>query len=175
MVEYVNYYTKVCIIFPIHGGFLVTPSNHLKNRGCWKCWLEKRITEKRKKKTNNLKIIKMEVISKEEYLKVHYGDRKEYFRLVESKLKPMKFSIGDVIHTIDYHYLEDEHGNDIDQEIMFVNPKVITGKYKITGFVDSKSNDYYCITILDEFGRSGSTAYVGEKIIFENYKNSNMI
>lgn len=35
-------------------------------------------------------------------------------------------------------------------------------------------NDYYCITILDEFGRSGSTAYVGEKVIFENYKNSNM-
>ena len=57
----------------------------------------------------------MEVISKEEYLKVHYGDRKDYFRLVESKLKPMKFSIGDVIHTIDYHYLEDGDGNDIDQ------------------------------------------------------------
>ena len=117
----------------------------------------------------------MEVISTEEYLKVHYGDRKDYFRLDKSRLKPMKFSIGDVIHTIDYHYLEDEHGNDIDQEIMFVNPKVITGKYEITGFVDGKPNDYYCITILDEFGRSGSTAYVGEKVIFENYKNSNMI
>ena len=117
----------------------------------------------------------MEVISKEEYLKVHYGDRKDYFRLVESKLKPMKFSIGDVIHTIDYHYLEDGEGNDIDQEIMFVNPKIITGKYEITGFVDDEPNDYYCITILDEFGRSGSTAYVGKKVIFENYKNSGMI
>ena len=114
----------------------------------------------------------MKVISKEEYLKVHYGDRKDYFRLVESKLKPMKFSIGDVIHTIDYHYLEDDEGNDIDQEIMFVNPKIITGKYEITGFVDDEPNDYYCITILDEFGRSGSTAYVGKKVIFENYKNS---
>ena len=51
----------------------------------------------------------------------------------------------------------------------------ITGKYEITGFVDGKPNDYYCITILDEFGRSGSTAYIGEKVIFENYKNSNMI
>ena len=43
----------------------------------------------------------MEVISEEEYLKIHYGDRKDYFQLDESKLKPMKFSIGDVIHTID--------------------------------------------------------------------------
>ena len=60
----------------------------------------------------------------------------------------MKFSIGDVIHTIDYHYLEDDEGNDIDQEIMFINPKVITGKYEITGFVDGEPNDYYCITIL---------------------------
>lgn len=28
-------------------------------------------------------IQKIEVISKEEYLKVHYGDRKDYFRLAE--------------------------------------------------------------------------------------------
>lgn len=116
----------------------------------------------------------MEVISKEEF-KIHDGDRHNYFLLNESRLKPMKFAIGDVIHTIDYYYLEDEYGNDINQEIMFVNPKVITGKYEITGFVDGKPNDYYCVTILDEFGRSGSTAYVGEKVIFENYKNSNMI
>ena len=100
----------------------------------------------------------MEVISKEEYLKIHYGDRCDYFRLNEPKLKPMKFSIGDVIHTIDYHYLEDEYGNDIDQEIMFVNPKVITGKYEITGFVDGKPNDYYYTTILDRFGGTGTTA-----------------
>ena len=109
----------------------------------------------------------MEVISTEEYLKVHYGDRKDYFRLDKSRLKPMKFSIGDVIHTIDYHYLEDGEGNDIDQEIMFVNPKVITGKYVIAGFVDGETDDYYCITILDEFGRGGSTAYVGKNVIFE--------
>ena len=116
----------------------------------------------------------MKVISKEEYLKIHYGDRKDYFRLVESRLKPKKFSIGDVIHTSDYHYLEDDEGNDIDQEIMFVNPNVITGKYKITGFVEGVPDDYYCITILNEFGNSGSTAYVGKKVIFENYENSNI-
>lgn len=123
---------------------------------------------------NFFNLFKMEVISREEYLKVHYGDRKDYFRLDKSRLKPMKFSIGDVIHTIDYHYLEDGEGNDIDQEIMFVNPKVITGKYVIAGFVDGEPDDYDCITILDEFGRSGSTAYVGKNVIFENYKNSNM-
>ena len=87
----------------------------------------------------------------------------------------MKFSIGDVIHTIDYHYLEDGYGNDISQDIMFVNPNVITGKYRITGFVDDEPDDYNCITILDEFGNSGSTAYVGKNVIFENYKNSNLI
>ena len=130
---------------------------------------------KEERKTKKLKIIKMEVISKEEYLKIHYGDRHDYFRLNESKLKPMKFSIGDVIHTIDYHYLEDGQGNDINQEIMFVNPNVITGKYKITGFVDGNPDDYYTITMLNEFGESGATAYVGKKVIFENYKNSNMI
>lgn len=127
------------------------------------------------RKTKKLKVIKMEVISKEQYLKIHYGDRHDYFRLIESKLKPMKFSIGDVIHTIDYHFLEDEQGNDIDQEIMFVNPNVITGEYKINGFVDGNPDDYYTITMLNEFGESGTTAYVGKKVIFENYKNSNMI
>ena len=43
----------------------------------------------------------MEVISKEQYLKAHYGDRKDYFRLDESKLRLIQFSIGDIIHTID--------------------------------------------------------------------------
>ena len=117
----------------------------------------------------------MEVISEKEYLGIHYGDRRDYFQLDESKLKPMKFSIGDIIHTIDYHYLEDGYGNDISQDIMFVNPNVITGKYRITGFVDDELDDYNCITILDEFGNSGSTAYVGKNVIFENYRNSNLI
>ena len=117
----------------------------------------------------------MEVISKEQYLKAHYGNRKDYFRLDESKLRPIQFSIGDIIHTIDYHYLEDEFGNDVSQEIMFVNPTIITGKYKITGIVDENPNDYYCITILDVFGNSRSTAYVSKNIIFENYKNTTMI
>ena len=48
-------------------------------------------------------------------------------------------------------------------------------KYRITGFVDDEPDDYNCITILDEFGNNGSTAYVGKDVIFENYKNSNLI
>ena len=36
-VEYVNAYTKVCIICPIHGEFWQTPSGHLHNGGCKLC------------------------------------------------------------------------------------------------------------------------------------------
>ena len=115
----------------------------------------------------------MEIISKEEYLKIHYGDRKDYFRLVKSNLKPMKFSIGDVIHTIDYYYLEDDEGNDIDQEIMFVNPNIVTGEYRVVG--EDFDGGWSCIKIMDIFGGTGTTAYVGKDVIFENYKNSNMI
>lgn len=51
-VEYVNAHAKICVICPIHGEFWVTPSNHLQNRGCRKCGLEKRSAERRKKKKN---------------------------------------------------------------------------------------------------------------------------
>jgi hypothetical protein len=40
-VEYVNNTTKVCIICPEHGKFLVSPSNHLRERGCPKCHTRK--------------------------------------------------------------------------------------------------------------------------------------
>lgn len=36
-VEYVNNYTKVCIICPEHGEFWQTPNNHLSHHGCPKC------------------------------------------------------------------------------------------------------------------------------------------
>jgi hypothetical protein len=36
-VKYVNYYTKVIIICPIHGEFLQTPNVHLFGHGCRKC------------------------------------------------------------------------------------------------------------------------------------------
>jgi very-short-patch-repair endonuclease len=37
-VKYVNCYTKVMIICPIHGEFEQTPNKHLRNHGCWKCY-----------------------------------------------------------------------------------------------------------------------------------------
>lgn len=117
----------------------------------------------------------MEVATKEEYLKIHYGNRKDYFRLNEDDIKPMKFSIGDIIHTIDLHCLEDEYGNDINQDITFVNPNLITGEYKITGFVDDEPDDYYCISLKDCFGQSGIDTYVSRNSIFENYKNSHLM
>lgn len=115
----------------------------------------------------------MEIISKEKYLKIHYGDRKNYFRLDKLSLKPIKFSTGDVIHTIDCHYLEDDEGNDINQEIIFVNPNVVTGEYRVVG--EAFDGGWSCIKIMDIFGGTGTTAYVGKNVIFENYKNSNMI
>ena len=39
-VEYVNAYTKVCIVCPVHGDFWQRPSNHLLGRGCTKCAAE---------------------------------------------------------------------------------------------------------------------------------------
>lgn len=36
-VNYINSRTRVCIICPIHGEFLITPNNHLKGVGCSKC------------------------------------------------------------------------------------------------------------------------------------------
>ena len=39
-VEYVNSYTKVCIICPEHGAFMQTPTIHLGGHGCRKCYDE---------------------------------------------------------------------------------------------------------------------------------------
>lgn len=36
-VRYVNSKTKVCIVCPLHGSFLQTPSNHLSGKGCAEC------------------------------------------------------------------------------------------------------------------------------------------
>ena len=41
-VEYVNAYTKICIICPEHGEFLQTPHDHLKGASCPKCGNTKR-------------------------------------------------------------------------------------------------------------------------------------
>lgn len=44
-VEYTDNKTKVCIICPEHGEFWQTPGDHLKGRGCPKCWIKKKRQE----------------------------------------------------------------------------------------------------------------------------------
>lgn len=41
LVEYINSFTKVKIICPIHGEFEQTPSKHLSGSGCKYCHIEK--------------------------------------------------------------------------------------------------------------------------------------
>ena len=43
-VNYINNYTKVCIICPKHGEFWQIPSDHLRGRGCSKCSKNKPLT-----------------------------------------------------------------------------------------------------------------------------------
>lgn len=118
----------------------------------------------------------MEVITREKYLKLCNEGRDNYFRLDRAKLNRLKFSIGDVVHTIDYHYLEDEHCNDIDQNIIFVNPSVITGVYRITGIGCLDDDDYEAIAIQDVFcERNGYSAEISGDIIYENYVASRLV
>lgn len=63
--EYVNNQTKGIIICPLHGKFLQTPANHLKNRGCSLCG----ITRAAKTRKSNIDefIIKAKQIHKDKY------------------------------------------------------------------------------------------------------------
>ncbi len=45
LVEYVNRYTKVKIICPVHGTFEQTPSGHISGNGCYKCGIVIRTTK----------------------------------------------------------------------------------------------------------------------------------
>lgn len=40
-IDYINNYTKICIICKIHGSFFQTPGNHLSGRGCKICGIQK--------------------------------------------------------------------------------------------------------------------------------------
>ena len=118
----------------------------------------------------------MEVISREKYMELCNGGRDGYFRLDNVKLNRLKFSVGDVVHIIDYHYLEDEHGNDIDQDVLFVNPSIITGVYRITGIGCLGEDDYEAVAVQDVFcEKNGCSAEIGGDIIYENYVNSGLV
>jgi very-short-patch-repair endonuclease len=69
-VKYVNNYTKVCIICPIHGEFLQNPNSHLQGFGCKKC--------------GNINTKEKQILGKEKFLKkakeVH-GDKYDYSKV----------------------------------------------------------------------------------------------
>ena len=65
-VEYVNAFTKVCIICPKHGEFWQKPNCHLSGDGCRECFLE------RKRKTLKEFIKKAKLI---------HGDKYDYFEV----------------------------------------------------------------------------------------------
>ena len=85
-VEYVNANTKVCVICPIHGEFLVSPANHLRERGCPKCRSRKNIVSSYeiskpmliRKHTKETFFEKAKKIhgNKYDYSKVNYKDNK---------------------------------------------------------------------------------------------------
>ncbi len=94
--------------------------------------------------------------------------REGYFLVNKENATYKKFNKGDIIHSIPCHYLEDEYGNDVDQEMLFVNPDIIDGTYKVES-EGYKEGDYACIIIEDKWGNNGKTAYIGGDVIWENY------
>ena len=73
-VEYINNKTKVRIICPKHGEFLMKPDNHLSGQGCPTCWLENRKQILREK----IGFTKSKFI--EEAKKIH-GDKYDYSKV----------------------------------------------------------------------------------------------
>ena len=129
-------------------------------------------------RTEMLKIIKtyMMIYKKNNSNKIEIipRDLHDYFKLDESMLNPVKFNIGDIVHTVDCHCLENGYGND-NHAIMFINPKIITGKYRIIEPIEYNPDDYYAVAIEDVFGSPGARVYLSKEIILENYQNSNLI
>lgn len=71
---YVNAVTKICIICPIHGNFLMRPNNHLNGQGCKQCGIS--IRPQNKPKSSERFIIDSKSIhhNNYDYSKVHYVD-----------------------------------------------------------------------------------------------------
>lgn len=91
---------------------------------------------------------------------------KYYTYVPEGSIMPKTFKKGDVIHTIDYHYLIDPEGNDVDQNIIFVNKSIITNAYIVVSACKTPG-DYICIK--EGETNQENTCYVGSYVIFENY------
>ena len=91
---YKNSSTKVIVECPKHGEFLITPNNHLRGRGCLKCWIEKKPSNKTEFIQKSTKLFKCFY----DYSKVKYINCRtkisiicpkhgEFFQIPESHLK----------------------------------------------------------------------------------------
>lgn len=91
-VEYINNYTKVCIICPEHGEFWQTPKDHLNGKGCIKC-------------SNNVKYTKENFIKKAKQI---YGDKYDYSKVdyinAHTKVCIICPEHGEFWQTPDNHY-----------------------------------------------------------------------
>ena len=109
-VNYVNAHTKVCIICPIHGEFLITPSNHLRERGCPKCKTRKHLLNRyevqtpmeHKKHTTETFIARAKEVhgDKYDYSKVDYINNKTKVCIIcpihgEFWIRPDNFLCGE--------------------------------------------------------------------------------
>ena len=75
-VDYVDCYTKVCIICPIHGEFWQTPGSHLNGSGCRECGLEIARNAKRVSTQDFIKEARKVHCDKYDYSKVEYVNTK---------------------------------------------------------------------------------------------------
>jgi hypothetical protein len=75
-VEYINSYTKVCIICPIHGEFWQTPNDHLIGCGCPKCGKIKSAKSKTKSQEQLIKDFREVHGDWYDYSKVEYINRR---------------------------------------------------------------------------------------------------
>ena len=75
-VKYVNAHTKVCIICPKHGEFLMEPGCHIFKQGCPKCGKENTIKKIKKNKKEFVKKAKEIHKNKYDYSKVNYINNK---------------------------------------------------------------------------------------------------
>ena len=73
-VNYVDNKTKVCIICPKHGEFMITPKNFLRGNGCRKCATELHAQKNRKDKQYFLERARNKHGNKYDYSKVKYID-----------------------------------------------------------------------------------------------------
>lgn len=81
-VSYINNYTKVIIICPIHGEFYQTPANHLHNHGCYKC-RNNLISDKKKLPYENF--LKRAIVihgEKYDYSNISYTDTRNKISII---------------------------------------------------------------------------------------------